>query len=82
MLLRLEDTEPSIRRTHGRESVRNQNRDLILTRTAEVIEYGGFRCRVHGGSRFIEYQDIGIRAHEGSRQRDLLPLPTRHPDTR
>src|SRR5579871_432039 len=39
-----------------------------------MLEHLGLRLRIHGGSWLIEYQDIGARAHEGARQRDLLPL--------
>src|SRR5215469_6873075 len=39
-----------------------------------MLEHLGLRLRVHGGGRLIEHEDIGASAHEGARQRDLLPL--------
>ena len=62
---------------HGREAVRDQDRDPVARELAEVLEHLGLGARVHRRGRLVEHQDVGIGAHERARQRDLLPLPAR-----
>src|SRR5437016_13207553 len=57
------------------ETVRNQHRDALARELAEMLEHFGFRPRVHLCRRFVQHQNVRPRAHEGTRQRDLLPLP-------
>ena len=61
---------------HRRKSMRYQYRHLVAASRAEMFEHFRLRRGVHGGCRFVEHQDIGITAHEGTRQRDFLPLAT------
>src|SRR5262249_20787794 len=52
----------------------DENGDAIAGELAEMLEYLGLRLCVHSGGRLIQHEDIGPGAHEGPRQRDLLPL--------
>ncbi len=40
----------------------------------EALEDLGLGQGVHGGSGFVEHQDVGVFSHECTRQGDLLPL--------
>src|SRR5215831_21389915 len=65
-----------VRHAHRGEAVRDENGDAIAGELPEMLEYLGLRLCVHGGRGLIEHQDIGPGTHEGTRQRDLLPLAT------
>src|SRR5205807_9761395 len=60
---------------HRGETVGNQNRDALARELAEMLEHFGFRLRVHRCRRLVQHENVRPRAHEGARQRDLLPLP-------
>ena len=64
-----------IRHAHGGEAVGDENRDAIACELAEMLEHFGLGLRIHGSGGLIEHQHVGARAHEGARQRNLLPLP-------
>src|SRR5262249_40217511 len=66
-----------IRHAHRREAVRDENGDALARELAEVLEHLGLRLRIHRRGWLIEHQDIRTGAHEGTRQRDLLPLTAR-----
>ena len=68
-------TDDLIGHAHRGEAVRDQDGDAFAGELAEVLENLRLRLRIHGRGRFIEHQDVGAAAHEGARQRDLLPLP-------
>src|SRR3546814_1353658 len=70
------DDDDLVGHAHGREAVRDQDRDAVLRQPAEVLEDRRFGGRVHRRGRFIQHQDVRARTHEGARQGDLLPLPT------
>src|ERR1700722_10661057 len=61
---------------HGREAVRYQYGDAIARQRAKMFEDLRLRARIHRRGRLVEHQDVRISAHEGARQRDLLPLAT------
>src|SRR5262245_30745146 len=62
--------------TYRRETMRDENGDAIPCELPEVLEHFRLRLRIHRGRRFVEHENIGTRAHECTRQRDLLPLPS------
>src|SRR6202050_821542 len=55
--------------------MRDEDRDAIARQLPEMLEYFRLGLRIHGSGRLIEHEDVGTAAHEGARQRDLLPLP-------
>src|ERR1700722_18231796 len=61
---------------HGREAVRYQDGDAIARQRSKMFENLRLGARVHRRSRLVEYQNIRVSAHEGTRQGDLLPLAT------
>ena len=63
------------RHAHGREAVRDDDRRAALGELAEALEDGVLGLGVERGGRLVEHEDVGLLAHEGARQRDLLPLP-------
>ena len=63
--------------THGREAVRDQDRDLLVGQFSHAIKDLRFGLGVHRRGGFIEDQDIRVLSHERPGERDLLPLPAR-----
>ena len=47
---------------------------------AEALEDGVLGLGVERGGGLVEHQDVGLLAHEGARERDLLPLAARELD--
>src|SRR5262245_61415118 len=42
-----------------------------------MLEDGRLSPCIHRGRRLVQHEDVGAGAHEGARERDLLPLPAR-----
>src|SRR5690606_3559731 len=70
----IHDDDP-VRAPHRREAVRDQDRDLVPRRRAEMLEHVLLGLRVHRRGRLVEHEDLGFAAHERARARDPLPLP-------
>src|SRR6185437_3928660 len=68
------DHDDLVGHAHGGEAVRDQDGDAATGEFAEVFEDGGFGLRIHRSGGFVQHQDVGARAHEGTGQGDLLPL--------
>src|SRR5882757_8750247 len=60
-----------------REAVRDEYGDPVPGQLPEMLEHLSLSLGVHGRGRLVQYQHIGTSAHEGARQRNLLPLPAR-----
>jgi hypothetical protein len=62
---------------HCGEAVRDHDGNAVSGEFAEMLEDFRFRAGIDRGRGFIQHQDVGIAAHEGPGQGDLLPLPAR-----
>src|SRR5690606_35194546 len=67
--------DDAVRAPHRRETVRDQDRDLVARRRAKMLEHVLLGLRVHRRGRLVEHEDLGAAAHERARERDPLPLP-------
>src|SRR6185437_9642315 len=61
---------------HRRKAVRDQDGDALARELAEMLEDLGLRLRVDRRGGLVQHQHVRTRAHEGARQRHLLPLAT------
>src|SRR5579883_1102056 len=62
---------------HGREAVRDHDGDALAGELAKMLEHLRLGRRIDRRGRLVEHQDVGLAPHEGAREGDLLPLPTR-----
>ena len=61
---------------HRREAVADEDHGTTPRQLADVLEDAPLRHRVEGAGRLVEHEHVGV-AHEGARQRHLLPLADR-----
>ena len=69
--------EDAVGHAHRREAVRDEDRRAPLGELAEALEDGVLGLGVERGGGLVEHEDVRLLAHEGARERDLLPLPAR-----
>src|ERR1700735_3771211 len=71
------DDDDLVSHAHGGESVRNEDCDTVAGQIAKMLEDIRLRFSIHRRCGLIQHQDVCLRTHEGTRQRDLLPLTAR-----